>query len=746
MKIKTQKINGNLAINKIVLDKKTDADVVQSGKNVIVAIDVSGSMYNELPKIRQQLKNKIPNLIGLNDTISIIWFSGKNQAGVLKEGVKVQNLLDIQQLNDAIDRFLVPIGLTAFLPPVQLTETVIDNLSSNGNYFSFIFLSDGYNNDSAWGDVVDALGKLESKVANATFIEYGYYADSDSLTEMSEIMGGEKIFSKDFDSYQEDFDKIVARKGSTKRAVDISDIKSKMLYQFLYVFDNENQTINVFSSKGKNEILVPENTEEIFFLTKNPVSSEYDDLNATEILATAYVLAERLKYAHVEDILVMLGDVSLINQFSGAYGKQKLNELKDRLKEYTFDNSGLYKEGKVDNFVIDPKQYCFMDLIKDLQEGDCKFYPYHEAFNYNRIGTKKVTKVELSEETKQALAGAKTLKEVTAITSELSAPEFVYPDNAAEIGMSFNTLVWNQERANLSVQTRLDGKVKLPKNKFGLSEVDSFIYRNYTLVKDGVINVSEIPVKLDFGTFDKLKNRRLLTKLNEPKKYNLGSFDENEIYILDISTLPTINRSMAINQSAKALANLEFDLIRLQVNQKYLKYLKDEEEKKNLVEKTSLWSVEATEWLNSIGVTENGGFAPKVEAIKSEDFYVAPVLKVKIEKTSTIPKITDFLTKNASSKPLNIVETILKNRVEEVAETLKGDYSLEAIEKIIKSVDKLRREYLTDIAKIKFGIILSRSWFKEFASLADNELSLQFDEVDGELKVTFDYKEDQIKL
>jgi hypothetical protein len=251
---------------------------------------------------------------------------------------------------------------------------------------------------------------------------------------------------------------------------------------------------------------------------------------------------------------------------------------------------------------------------------------------------------------------------------------------------------------------------------------------------------------LDFGTFDKLKNRRLLTKLNEPKKYNLGSFDENEIYILDISTLPTINRSMAINQSAKALANLEFDLIRLQVNQKYLKYLKDEEEKKNLVEKTSLWSVEATEWLNSIGVTENGGFAPKVEAIKSEDFYVAPVLKVKIEKTSTIPKITDFLTKNASSKPLNIVETILKNRVEEVAETLKGDYSLEAIEKIIKSVDKLRREYLTDIAKIKFGIILSRSWFKEFASLADNELSLQFDEVDGELKVTFDYKEDQIKL
>jgi hypothetical protein len=285
-------------------------------------------MYGELPKIRQQLKNKIPNLIGVNDTISIIWFSGRSQAGVLKEGVRVQNLLDIQQLNDAIDRFLVPIGLTAFLPPVQLAETVINNLSSNGNYFSFIFLSDGYNNDSAWSDVIDALGKLESKVSNATFIEYGYYADSDSLTEMSEVMGGEKIFSKDFDSYQEDFDKIVNRKGSTKRSVDISSFKDKMLYQFLYTIDADNKSINVFSSRGKKEILVSEDTEEIFFLTSKPISDESDDLNASEILSSAYVLAERLRYSNVEDILVMLGDVSLINQFTGAYGNNSVVDFK----------------------------------------------------------------------------------------------------------------------------------------------------------------------------------------------------------------------------------------------------------------------------------------------------------------------------------------------------------------------------------------------------------------------------------
>src|SRR5690606_16828247 len=122
MNIKSQKVGDNLALNKIEITRVvTDELKVNPGKNVIFAIDVSGSMSWDLPKMRQQLKNKIPDLIGYNDTISIIWFSGQNQAGILKEGVEVQNIQDLQRLNDAIDRFLQPIGLTAFLPPLELT-------------------------------------------------------------------------------------------------------------------------------------------------------------------------------------------------------------------------------------------------------------------------------------------------------------------------------------------------------------------------------------------------------------------------------------------------------------------------------------------------------------------------------------------------------------------------------------------------------------------------------------------------
>ena len=698
-------------------------------------------MYGSLPQIRQQLKNKIPSIISDVDTISIVWFSGRNQSGILKEGVRVKNLVDLQQLNDAIDRFLVPVGMTAFLPPLVLTEKLISNLSSNGNYFSFIFLSDGYNNDSSWFEVTAALAELESKLASATFIEYGYYADSDALTEMSEIVGGEKIFSKDFDSYEESFDKIVTKQStSTKITLDISDVKSKLANQFFYTIDKVNEVINVYSANGKTFISIPSDTESVYFFSRN-ASGSADDLNATDILAAAYVLAERLKYGQVEEILAVLGDVSLIKQFSGAYGKQKLNDLKDRLKLLVFDNKELFSEGKDYNYNIDPNENYF--------------YPYHPDFNYNRIGTKKVTKVELSNEQKDALANAKTLAEVTKITSELAAPEFIYPDNAAEVGMKFNTLVWNQDRANLSVQTKLNGTVKLPKNDVGLNEVESFIYRNYTLVKDGILNVTEIPVSLDSETYIKLDGKGLikhdLTLPGLTINKSIGYSNEgNPIHILDISSLPTINRSMVTNMSAKSLANLEFDLLKLQLSQKYLKYLKEEFP---VSTDKSVYTPEQADWLKTIGLTEKGGFSPKVEAVKSDDFYVAPSLKVKIEKTSTSPKISDFvlkcklLSENApKAKSLNLVEGILKTKVAEMGRYLPVGYDLEDVETLIKEIDKERREALTDIAKIKFGIILSRSWFKEFATLAENELKLKFDGLEDELNVLFDYKEEQVSI
>ena len=55
----------------------------------IVIIDCSGSMSGELPRIREQLNEKLVSLLGPDDAISIIWFSGRGQCDVLREAVQV---------------------------------------------------------------------------------------------------------------------------------------------------------------------------------------------------------------------------------------------------------------------------------------------------------------------------------------------------------------------------------------------------------------------------------------------------------------------------------------------------------------------------------------------------------------------------------------------------------------------------------------------------------------------------------
>jgi hypothetical protein len=43
-----------------------------SAVNHILVIDCSGSMYGAINQIAQQIKNKLPSLIGENDTLSIV--------------------------------------------------------------------------------------------------------------------------------------------------------------------------------------------------------------------------------------------------------------------------------------------------------------------------------------------------------------------------------------------------------------------------------------------------------------------------------------------------------------------------------------------------------------------------------------------------------------------------------------------------------------------------------------------------
>ena len=743
--IKNVKIDENYYL---VSQQVNTSDVIEIDKKInhVFVVDVSGSMYYELPLIRKQLKNKLSTIMRDGDTISIVWFSGRSDAGILKEEVEVKSLKTLNDLNDAIDRWLVPIGCTAFLKPLELTKDLIGRIRKNrpDSIFSLMFLTDGYNNDCNFADVLKTLKGLENDLSSATFVEYGYYADSQKLTQMAAIVGGEKISCDGFDEFDPVFDNKLSSSicGGKKISVDVPE----HMYDFAFSCEND-QVLLYGIVDGK--VLVNENLTKLYFFNNQMVGRHggIDESDKTALYAAVYVLSDKLLNDDAEKLFYVLGDNFYYKQLANSFGKQKLNAFKSAIKDCVVDITKRYPEGKSEIVKVSDDAYCLLDLIGDLGDLDVNFYPNHNEFNYNRIGRKKVKVGDtLVEADQQKLAGAKTVAEMVEIAKELEEKkvnsEFV--NTNPDRGYKLSDLVWNEERANLSVRIKIDGEVKLPKNKFGIDEVASYKYNTFTLIKDGILNVTNIPVNYSIKLAELLvKNGVYFTT-----EYVGGVTTPHPVYIIiDLASIPLINKKMIKSISAIDLAKLEWDLIKLQAQAKvYGDY------KKTLFPKTSksfadMLGQECADWLKEIGVTDFNGYAPKVVNAESTDFYMSVNLITKIKGLSALPKVSDVIAKlDNANAVLKVSEWLMADAVREV-ETAKVKIS-DGLEEFINTqtfaaVAK-KRQVMQKIAEIKFAVILSKKWFGEFKSFDDNKLNINLD--GHSLDFTFDLTEKEVKI
>ena len=731
---------------------------IEHNINHLIVIDVSGSMSYDLPEIRKNLKNKISSLIKSNeDTISIIWFSGNNDAGILKEGVKVNSLKQLKDLNESIDRFLKPIGMTAFAKPLELANDIIDRLTKEGNtgLYALCFMSDGYNNDVSWGLVISALNILSPKLSSACVVEYGNYADSKRLTEMSEILGGFKINCEGFEDYDVVISDNLNKKvmGGKKISIDIGD------HLFNFAFSLSNNELSVYAIEN-NSILVNENISDVYFFTEKSfinVPFNENDMHAA-LYAGIYILADRFQYDYVEKLFSVLGDNYHYKQFANAFGKQKLNVFKTAIKDCVADTSKRFPDGVAKIQKVDDNAYCLMNLIGDLGNLDnCLFYPNHPNFKYNRIGRKRVAKgSDLSDKDKQRLSEAKNVEEANKILDELKEKnvEIKFVNSNPDRGYPLTDLVWNEERANLSLRIYIEGEAILPENKFKIDKVASFKYNTFTLVKDGIVNVELLPVSWS----EEL--RTLLVKNNvgfHDMFIDNGDTNETEKYlIIDLSSLPIVNKGMVKAISANELAKQEWELLKLQSDKKVYDYFR-----KSLFPKTSksfveLLGHECSDWLKEIGITDYNGFAPKVTEEESTDFYMSVNLATKVKGLSSLPKVEDVISKIRSGSTLKLNEWIMSNAINKYfAQTeseMFNSLSIEQKEGVLRTylitksdiLNKNKRKVMQSIAETKFSIILSKKWFAEFQSFDENKLSLKLDGQD--LEFTFDLNEKEVKI
>lgn len=246
--------------------------------NHVIVLDCSGSMYGELPTIREQLKKRLPKLLKDTDTVSIIWFSGRNQFGTLLEAEPVSTLADLQQVNQAIDRWLKPVCLTGFKEPLEEAAKVVSRVAQKrpGTAFSLWFMSDGCDNQWNSREILKAVEGVAGGLAAATFVEYGYYADRPLLTAMAEKAGGSLIFARDFDTYSPAFEAAMQKKLVGGKKVEIA-VPGDPVGGFVFAL-SEGDLLTFAVEEGKAN--VPEGVPEVWYLSPTPVGTVSDDLPA----------------------------------------------------------------------------------------------------------------------------------------------------------------------------------------------------------------------------------------------------------------------------------------------------------------------------------------------------------------------------------------------------------------------------------------------------------------------------------
>lgn len=745
----SSKIGKDLYLVGQTLDAKPATTEVASPTNHVLVIDCSGSMYGALPEIRTQLKKKLPKLLAEQDTLSIVWFSGKGQFGTLIENEPVSTLADLKDVEKAIDRWLKPVGLTGFKEPLLEVEKLVGRVSKArpGSVFSLFFMSDGQDNQWPKADIIKAVESVAGHLAAATFVEYGYYADRPLLTQMAEKSGGSLIFAEDFDSYQPAFEAAMAKKIMGGKRVEV-EINGDPIGGFVYsLVDGDIVTFSVNGGK----VLVPEGLTKLWYVSPSSAGTVGD--TTPEVTAASYaamsLYSTRMKSDVILPFLKLTGDVAFIEQFAGLFGKQAYSAFMDSAKAAAFDPTKRLTKGYDPNKVPREDAYTVLDFLRALTEDDGnRVLLDHEAFKYNRIGRGRVDASQvltdeeqervnkLTEEmgkTKDAKKVAALASQIADITNKPEALKFV--GKASPEGYAVSTLTYNEDRPNISVLVKKPGTVDLTGRNApsGIpTNFESFVYRNYAIVKDGLVNVKVLPCKLTMATVGKLRDAVTSGRV-DPNAFEF--YDDGTIFA-NLDKMPVINRQMIKAVSAKTFFEKQYTLTKVQAEAKVYNTIKKEQFPRKSEGFASLYGDDAATWLKEQGFTDYSGFNPKSVQAESTDFYMGKELKVSLKGLSSLPTLK-VARENIAKNKVNAPTALMRKAIEAVDAYMASDAYKSAadqakafeawIDAQVKASTEQSRTLLREIAETTFTLIVGQIWFSEFASQEENTMTITVD-------------------
>lgn len=606
----------------------------------ILIFDRSHSMSYDLDKLISNMKNVIRD-IPENDYISILWFAGEGKYKTLVKGAKKDD-----KITELLDSVNYTVGTTCFSEVLKEAKDIVNELGVICNNFIVNLFTDGEAVVS-WGQkeeyrrAKEIVSEMKDNIIALNTIGYGNYYNQDFLVDLANLTDyGVMCHSRDIEDYYKIITEDIERISSLNVAkLDVVSEGNEILYisnKFNKLVDNEIR-LKLLDEK-KNQIVIIGDDEFEFEINGNVYQSKdiKSKITARTLNPLYYAYAYQKYYLGDRELCLDIlaknvRDKYLVDEQFKAFTYDECMDFMIKLKKAVGHTAYRHKNGECDdNYLPEKDATCVMDLFKLLIEGD-SYYIYSK--DYKRIGLKEIDRIDKFKP-----------KEGVVVTP-------------------ISELVFNSKRLNVSIQSVIPGTVGLSdmdSKILGLDNiVESRIYRNQTIVKDGNLNLSTIKVAVSKETYLNLSRLGVKGLMKPVARTAVKGYKTVQ---LDLSKLPIINRlylediGELDNVLDSAVLNNE-----LAVKQKVINHIKKgiKSDKFNSVQLATLKSNGLTSTLDYIGDMEK---AEKVD----EDFYEAREIEFGIKGCSSIPAVDDVVRKAKARQKLNENGSIMWSYIKEL--------------------------------------------------------------------------------
>lgn len=637
--------------------------------------DVSGSMTGYISAMTQDIIRQLDNCQA-GDVLTVLWYSSEGLRGTIVKGIVVgENKAIIAKL---LQQQMYARNLTCFSESLQDSVQHIADLSAFGYPWSLFWFTDGYPVVSNYTREVDAvyraLAQLQPLISDATIVGYGDYYNRELLARMAKALGANLVHADDLTAFSTGMQEHIGN-------VSLPRVKLTLQTDHELVFGLGTGKIVIYPVTKQEAWVSPVEVE--VYGVGGAVESNISDVAAHYAQAYITGLAGNLDRA-IEILGRQIGDVYLVNRLSSAFTHAEIGTVLAEIEQAALRTDKRFLEGKKKNCTPVRDAFCLIQALEILERDPAARFHPDAGFTYRRIGP----------ETK-AVA---------------DAPKFTrHPDQASPI-----KLTWHGTRLNVSIQAMYQGEVETDAEAVwhGLSNPNPALqYRNYTIIKDGVLHTRKLPVSISYTTFLAFQGGGLI------KKTEHWQDKVDCIYVLDLARIPVMNRAMADSVKATDMADLTLVELEAQANLKVLKYLRDllDPQKEQVV---SQYNPDQQAYLAKFHVDYRGWYTPPVEKAEPTDWYDAKTFEIKVKGASSLPSVKEVLERVATGKKLNAVAEMLY-----AAYAVYKDKTLEEIDAAISSNKLTLADVRRDLNRARCAIILGQRWLPEFKNRDENKLN-----------------------